>query len=199
MSESETEQVATVEGEAAGLTETEAAAPTESQETDWVAEARKWEKRAKENASRLKEAEPRLSEYDRLVEASKSELERAQETAKTATDRATAMLRDVASAKLEVALAGVPEDVKKSLLEDINVDKFIQDDGVDAEAISAFGVKYAAAFPAEKSGMKQNPAQGRSASPAPSIGDQIAQAQAAGDFKTAIRLKAAQQLSASDN
>jgi hypothetical protein len=139
-----------------------------------------------------------LTEYERLAEANKTELQRAQETAKAATDRATGMLRDVATAKLELALTNVPEDVKKALLEDINVDKFITDDGVNAEAINAFGTKYAAFAPPEKPGMKPNPSQGRSASPSPTINEQIAQAQGAGDIKTAIRLKSQMALDASE-
>lgn len=50
-------------------------------EVDWKAECRKWEQRAKENKRALDDAAPKLSEYDRLVEASKSDLERANEAA----------------------------------------------------------------------------------------------------------------------
>lgn len=50
-------------------------------EPDWKTEARKWEQRAKENKRALDDAAPKLSEYDRLVEASKSDLERANEAA----------------------------------------------------------------------------------------------------------------------
>lgn len=46
-------------------------------ETDWKAEARKWEQRAKDNKAKLDEAAPKLTEYDRLVEAGKTDLERA--------------------------------------------------------------------------------------------------------------------------
>jgi hypothetical protein len=179
--------------------EAETPAQEESAPTDWQAEARKWEKRAKENMARIKEAEPKLAEWTRLKEESKSELERAQDAAVAAEGRIKSMLRDVAAAKVETALAGLPDELRSTLLEDINVDRFIKDDGsVDADAIAGLRTKYAAFAPASPAGMKQNPAQGRSASPAPSIGDQIAQASAAGDFKTAIRLKAAQSLESSD-
>lgn len=164
-----------------------------------LGEVSKARNEAKNLRDRFKEAEPKLTEYERLVDASKSDLERERDRANAATDRITGMLRDVATAKLETALAGLPDEARKALLEDVNVDKFIKDDAVDAEAITAFGTRYAAFAPVEKPGMKQNPAQGRSASPAPTINEQIAQAQEAGDFKTAIRLKASQQLSASDN
>lgn len=64
-------------------TEQPTEAPAQEQppaETDWKAEARKWEQRAKDNKAKLDEAAPKLSEYDRLVEASKSDLERVQES-----------------------------------------------------------------------------------------------------------------------
>jgi hypothetical protein len=56
--------------------ETPAQAP---KETDWVAEARKWEQRAKDNMAKLKEAEPIVSQWKALEEASKTETQRAQE------------------------------------------------------------------------------------------------------------------------
>jgi hypothetical protein len=69
------------------MSETDSTAPAETpetpaeapKETDWVAEARKWEQRAKANAAKLKEAEPIVSQWKALEEASKSELERARE------------------------------------------------------------------------------------------------------------------------
>lgn len=60
--------------------ETPAQGEQQQAETDWKTEARKWEQRAKENKARLDEAAPKLSEYDALVEASKSDLERARES-----------------------------------------------------------------------------------------------------------------------
>lgn len=54
----------------------------ESAETDWKAEARKWEQRAKEN----KTAAERLAEIE---EANKSEVEKAAERAKAAEERAS--------------------------------------------------------------------------------------------------------------
>ena len=48
-------------------------------EPDWKAEARKWEARAKENHQKLKDAEPIVSQWKALEEASKTELQRAQD------------------------------------------------------------------------------------------------------------------------
>lgn len=48
-------------------------------ETDWKAEARKWEQRAKDHKKALDEATPIVSQWKALEEASKTELQRAQE------------------------------------------------------------------------------------------------------------------------
>lgn len=83
----------------------------ETGDVDWKSKAREWEKRAKENMTRLKAAEPQLAEYNRLVEASKSDLERAQEAAKQHEQRAiaaerAAMVNEIALTKgLSPALA----------------------------------------------------------------------------------------------
>jgi hypothetical protein len=61
-----------------------AAAPTNpepGQEPDWKTEARKWEQRAKQNKADLDAAAPKLSEYDRLVAASKTDQQRLEEDA----------------------------------------------------------------------------------------------------------------------
>lgn len=44
--------------------------------TDWEAEARKWEKRSKDNYAKLKDAEPKLAEYEAMKAASQTEAER---------------------------------------------------------------------------------------------------------------------------
>lgn len=53
-------------------------------ETDWQAEARKWEKRAKENHAKVSELEPLANQFRSLEEASKSELQRLQESLEAA-------------------------------------------------------------------------------------------------------------------
>ena len=164
MSETPETSTPTDGAETAGSLEAPVAdAPDVSQETDWVAEARKWEKRAKENASRLKEAEPKLSEYDRLVEASKTDLERAQATAQKANESLAGYRERLASAELRVALTGVVPD-PAAVIEDLNVAKFIGEDGeVNADAVAALRGKYAALAPEAKRAPAPNPAQGSSA------------------------------------
>lgn len=53
----------------------------ESKDIDWVAQARKWEQRAKDANRRVKELEPVAAKVTELEEASKSELQKAQERA----------------------------------------------------------------------------------------------------------------------
>ena len=52
--------------------------------TDWKAEARKWEERAKQKNARLAELEDKAKKYDELEEANKSDIERATEAANKA-------------------------------------------------------------------------------------------------------------------
>jgi hypothetical protein len=71
------------------MTEPTAESPTEAppapvqsaqtSETDWKAEARKWEQRAKENYGRLQEVQPLADQFRQLEEASKTEAQRMQE------------------------------------------------------------------------------------------------------------------------
>jgi len=171
MSESSAEETTTADTETAGSKAEAPEAPTESQETDWVAEARKWEKRAKENASRLKDAEPKLSEYDKLVEASKSELERAQDTAQKAQARIDALAQRAVAADLRAALTGVVPD-PSAVIEDLNIARFMGEDGeVDAAAIASLREKYLGLAPGKRT-PAPNPAQGTSAS-GPSTASQL--------------------------
>lgn len=80
-------------------------------ETDWKAEARKWEQRAKEHKKALDDAAPKVAQFDALTEASKSELERVQQQATEFQTQATeaerrALIAEVALEKgLPAALA----------------------------------------------------------------------------------------------
>jgi hypothetical protein len=142
------------------------------------------------------EAREKLAEYDRLVEASKTDLQRAQEAAQQNEQRATrAEQRAVKSeiSRLADAFAD-PSDA----LDSLDPSDYVTDDGdVDVEAIKTdlaelLERKPHWGKPAAPTGMRPNPAQGRSATPAPTRAEQIANAQAAGDTRTVMRLKAAQ-------
>ena len=109
-----------------------------------LGEVDKARKEAKNLRTRVKEAEPKLAEYDRLVEASKTDAERAQEALQAAQDRASRATQRMAQAEVKAALSGLVDD-PDAIIEDLNLAKFIGEDGeVNADAISALRSKYAA-------------------------------------------------------
>lgn len=73
-------------------------AQTEAAETDWKAQARKWEKRAKENAGAA-------DELQKLKEAQMSELERAQSRASKAEEALKAMKAKAEHDALKASIA----------------------------------------------------------------------------------------------
>lgn len=94
--------------------------------------------------TRLKDAEPKVAEYDRLAQASKTDAERATERATAAEARATAATQRVARAEVKAALAGLVDN-PDSIIEDLNLARFVSDDGeVNEDAIAALKAKYAA-------------------------------------------------------
>jgi hypothetical protein len=68
--------------------EVDAAEPAQDKASiDWEAEARKWERRSKDNLAKLREAEPKLTEYEQIVASRKTEAERlAEETTRWQTE-----------------------------------------------------------------------------------------------------------------
>ena len=100
--------------------EVEAAAQEpETTETDWRAMSRKWEQRAKDANAKLKELEPVAAKAVELEEASKSELQKAQERAEAAERAladatATAVRAEVAAAK-GVPVALLSGDTREAL------------------------------------------------------------------------------------
>jgi len=98
---------------------------------------------AKNLRTRLTEAAPKVAEYDRLSEASKTADQRAQEALNAAQAKADAAMQRMARAEVKAALAGVVED-PESIIEDLNLARFVSDDGdVDNDAINALKSKYA--------------------------------------------------------
>jgi hypothetical protein len=94
--------------------------------------------------TRLKEAEPKVAEYDRLREASKTAEERTQEVLKAAEDRAQAATQRVARAEVKAALTGLVDD-PDAIVEDLNLARFVDADGeINETAITALKTKYAA-------------------------------------------------------
>lgn len=86
--------------------------------------------------TRLKEAEPKISEYDALIEASKTDLERAQEAATVANRRADSLVTRAVKAEIKAAASGFadPSDAVAFL----DPSKYAGDDGeIDTKQIAA--------------------------------------------------------------
>lgn len=115
--------------------------------------------------SRWADAAPKLTEYDRLVEASKSELEQAQEAARQHQTRAEQAERDLARHRIALSKGLQVDDLE-----------FIHGD--DEESIAAAADKFLARTRDNASPRppRPDPSQGSSASGgvAPSPGDQFA-------------------------
>lgn len=163
-----------------------AAPPVEApaqEETDWKAEARKWEKRAKENSKAA-------DELDKVRKASMSEQEKAVEVAKAEGRTAAAQEfgRRLAAAEFRAAIAAKGLDLGEAL-ELIDTTRFVDESGeVDEKAIKAAVAKLAKAIP-------QAPAaggadfQGAGGQTPASLDQQIAEAEKARDYQRAIALK----------
>lgn len=94
--------------------------------------------------TRLKDAEPKLAEYDRLAQASQTDAERALAAQQAAEARATKATERVVTAEIKAALTGLVDD-PRSIIEDLNLSRFVDDDGdVDEAAVEALKAKYAA-------------------------------------------------------
>ncbi len=90
-----------------GETSEETQQGIEHQETDWKAEARKWESRAKENLNAAKVNETAAQRLAEIEESQKTEAQRAQERLDAAEKRAAEL--ELRSIRAEVAAAkGVP-------------------------------------------------------------------------------------------
>ena len=130
-----------------------------AQETDWQAEARKWEKRAKENKS----AADKLAEIE---ESKKTEIQKAMERAEQAEQRINELEREKTRLSV-IATHGIPEDYQD----------LIKGDSEEELAASAEKVKSLIESAAQKQGPEQAsyviPAEGGSPASLPLNGDGI--------------------------
>ena len=130
-----------------------------AQETDWQAEARKWEKRAKENKS----AADKLAEIE---ESKKTEIQKAMERAEQAEQRINELEREKTRLSV-IATHGIPEDYQD----------LIKGDSEEELAASAEKVKSLIESAAQKQGAEQAsyviPAEGGSPASLPLNGDGI--------------------------
>ena len=91
-------------------TETPVSGETQTAETDWKAEARKWESRAKESLATAKANEGAAKRLAEIEEAQKSEAQKAQEALAKAQDELNA--ERVARVRAEVAASkGIPAEL----------------------------------------------------------------------------------------
>ncbi|HET6636163.1 MAG TPA: hypothetical protein VFH77_14185 [Streptomyces sp.] len=160
------------------------ATPEPAPETDWKAEARKWEKRAKENNTAV-------TELEQLKAAQMTEQEKAVAEAESRgrTAAASEYGRQLAAARFEAAAAtaGVQLGDAAGL---IDVGRFVGDDGqVDADAIQAAVTQLAAIAPKPGPGRSGADLSGGHGDQPPSVDKQIAEARANGDWRTVMRLE----------
>lgn len=135
--------------------------------------------------SRVKDAEPKLAEYDRLVEASKTELEKAQEVAGKVAPLEAENLR------LRVALEKGLTGDKAGLITRLQGETR-EELAADADQLLSMFATPAGPEAAATQTPKPNPAQGASASGTPSPAEEAAQAAASGNWRESIRLKSQQ-------
>lgn len=159
------------------------ATPEPAPETDWKAEARKWEKRAKENNTAV-------TELEQLKAAQMTEQERAVAEAESRgrTAAASDYGRQLAAARFEAAAAtaGVQLGDAADL---IDVGRFVGDDGqVDTEAIQTAVTRLAAIAPKGPGRSGADLSGGHGHQP-PSVDQQIAEAQANGQWREVLRLQ----------
>jgi hypothetical protein len=135
--------------------------PAAQPETDWKAEAAKWEKRAKANGETAKANAAAAKKLADIEAANLTAQEQAEARAKAAEAKAAAAVESIAAARLEAALTGLVDDPAAEVA-DLNISRFLGDDGqVDPEKVSALKARYASRVP--PSGPRApapNPAQG---------------------------------------
>lgn len=145
--------------------------PAPPKETDWKAEARKWQDRAKANHSAAKE-------LDELKKQGMTDLERQVDEARKATRTETLaeVGKDRAGDAIRFSIGDrLPDDEVDSLLDDLNLGRFLTDDGkVDKDKVASYVARVAPAKPGQKfPDLGQGARNGRSASPGSFLADAI--------------------------
>ncbi len=149
--------------------------------TDWKAEARKWENRAKSNHSEL----------EKLRQAQMTEAEKAIEAAKTEgrTAAAAEYGQKLAAAEFRAAVAAAGIDLGEAA-EYIDVNRFVGEDGeVNVAAIKSAVTKFSKLAPAKGPGRSGGDLGGGSGQQPPTLDQQIAQAKADGNWRLAMQLE----------
>lgn len=157
--------------------------PEPAPETDWKAEARKWEKRAKENNGAQTELEKLQQQAMTDQEKAVAEAEKRGRTAADADHG-----RELAAARFEAAASRAGVDLGDAA-DLINTAQFVNDKGqVDGDAITA-AVKKLAKLAPKGPGRSGADLTGGHGDTPPSVDKQIAEAQANGDWRAVMRLQ----------
>lgn len=153
----------------------------EAEVAKWKALARKHEGNAKANSEAAKELAALKAANQTDAEKAITEAEQRGRSAATAE-----VAQKLVAAEVRAALTGVVPD-PSAVVEDLNLSKYVTDTGdVDQDAVKALREKYVA-LAAKPTGTDFKP--GRQGGDRKDINAQIAEAEAAGDSRTAIRLK----------
>lgn len=152
-------------------------------ETDWKAEARKHEKRAKENAKAAEELEKLKAKHMSDQEKAVAEAE-----AKGRTDAQKGYGVKLAAAEFKAAAANAGADTS-GVIDLIDMNLFLTDDGeVDEKAITK-AIKGLPKSTAPRGGKSGGDFGGSPSGQPKSLDAQITEAEKAGDLSRAIRLK----------
>lgn len=149
--------------------------------TDWKTEARKWEKRAKDNNTEL----------EKLRTANMSEQEKAIAEAekKGRTAAASEYGQKLAAAEFRAAVAAAGIDLGEAA-EYIDVTRFVGEDGeVNVAAIKSAVTKFSKLAPAKGPGRSGGDLGGGSGHQPPTLDQQIAQAKADGNWRLVMQLE----------
>lgn len=155
-------------------------------EVDWKALARKWEERAKANRKAAEELERLKRQQMTETEKAVAEAER-----RARTEAAREYGARLARAEFRALAAAKGLNIDSDIFDLVDTSRFVDDDGeIDEAAIKAAVAKLAklAPKPAVSSGGDFAGGNG-GGTPPKSLADQIREAEARGDWRTARRLK----------
>lgn len=120
----------------------DATEPDTGDVTDWAAEAEKWKTQARKHEERAKANAKAAKELEEFRQQSMTEAERAIEQARTEARREalSEVGGKIAAAEIRAAATGrMSSEQVSTLLDNVNLARFISDDGeVDRDAVAAF-------------------------------------------------------------
>ena len=139
-----------------------------------LGEVEKARSEAKGLRARVKDLEPKAAQLDQIKTEQQTAEQRAQQQAEQAQQRATEVMHKAARSTVKAALTGVVDD-PEAVIDDLNIAKFVNDDGeIDEDAVTALRERYAALGGGKPRIPAPNPAQGAAGSPVLQPRDQFA-------------------------